>query len=89
MKPTTHKNPNSGAKDDKKMTKQQLTKQKVRNTLNKSNKKNRQMGISITKKNLHWCSWGAPLKQENSDAIFHEKKQIKQFRIQWVKERDK
>ena len=39
MKPTTHKNPNSGAKDDKKMTKQQLTKQKVRNTLNKSNKK--------------------------------------------------
>ena len=39
MNPTTHKNPNSGAKDDKKMTKQQLTKQKVRNTLNKSNKK--------------------------------------------------
>ena len=39
MKPTTHKNPNSGAKDNKKMTKQQLTKQKVRNTLNKSNKK--------------------------------------------------
>ena len=47
------------------------------------------MGISITKKNLHWCSWGAPLKQENSDVIFHEKKQIKQVRIQWVKEKDK
>ena len=47
------------------------------------------MGISITNKDLHWCSWGAPLKQENSEVIFHKKKRIKEFKIQSAKEKIK